>query len=134
MTFCLNKVLPLFLITAFLAAQLSVTHIHLAEKHGHDGDHHEHNILAHAHDLSNHQDSIDSAPVTDGYSVIELNNDCTHSGCGKTSSQPAPFISSDYTLVFSSKPSSIQSPRPSSKKQWYLSYSTIRLRAPPQLS
>ena len=134
MTFCLNKILSLFLITAFLAAQVSVTHIHLAEKHGHDGDHHEHNIQAHAHDLSSHKDSIEFGHTTDDYGVIELSNDCISSGCGKSGSQLAPFISSDYILVFSSKPSSIQSSRPSNKKQEYLSYSTIRSRAPPQLS
>lgn len=134
MTSRLNKLLHFFLITAFLTAPVSVTHIHLAEKHGHDGDHHEHNIQAHSHNLSNHQDSIDFEHVADDYNFIELDNDCTHSGCRKAGSQLAPFISSAHILVFNSKSSSIQLPRLSSKKQRYISYSTIRLRAPPQLS
>ena len=130
----LNKILPFFLITAFLSAQLSVNHFHLAEKHGHDGDHHEHNVQAHAHNLSSHQDSIDSRHGADDYNVIELDNECTLSGCGKAGSQFTALISSTHTLAASLKPSGTQSPRPSSWKQRYLSYSTIRLRAPPHVS
>ena len=130
MTFRLNKILPFLLITAFLAAQASVTHIHLAEKHDHSGGHHEHSIQAHAH----YAGSIDSTHATADNSVMEFGNDCTHSGCGKVGSQLTPYVSSTHLLLFNYKPFSLKLPMQDGKKEGYLSYSTIRLRAPPQLS
>jgi hypothetical protein len=129
----LNKVLPFFLITALLAVQVSVSHIHLAENHDHDGSHHQHNIQAH-YASSHHASTIDSIHVVDAYNVIEFDNDYPHSGCGKAGSQLIASTSNALQLLFDIHPSGIQSPKQDSNKQRYITYSTIRLRAPPQFS
>jgi hypothetical protein len=132
---CPNKTLLLFLITAFLTLQWTATHIHLAEHHDHDGNHHQHNIQAHVHYASSqHADTLDSAHATDDYSVVELDNDCTSLGWKKVSDQLTVSISIAYQLLFIPKSSSIQLPEQDSNKQRYITYSTIRLRAPPQFS
>jgi hypothetical protein len=130
-----NKTLLFFLITVLLTVQWTATHIHLAEHHDHDGDHHQHNIQAHSHDASSHHaDVIDSAHSTDDYNVVELGNDCTSPGWKKTGDQLTVSISIAYQLLFVPKSSSIPLPDQDSNKQSYITYSTIRLRAPPQFS
>lgn len=130
-----NITLLFFLVTVFLTAQWTATHIHLAEHHDHDGDHHQHSIQAHAHDAPNHHaDSIDSAHTTDTYNVVELGNDCTSPGWKKTGDQLTVSISIAYQLLFVPGSSSTPLPAQDSKKQNYISYSTVKLRAPPQFS
>ena len=115
--------------------QWSAVHIHLAEQHDHDGNHHQHNIQAHAHKASSHHaDAIDFAHATDGYNVIELDNDCTSPGWKKIGDQLAVSISFAYQPLFIPNFSSIQISEQDSNKQSYILYSTIRLRAPPQFS
>jgi hypothetical protein len=130
-----NKALLLFLITVFLTVQWTATHIHLAEHHDHDGNHHQHNIQAHAHQASGHHaDTIDSVHATGDYKVVELDNDCTSHGWKKIGDQQAVSILVAYQLVFVPKYPSIQLSELGSNKQNYITYSTIRLRAPPQFS
>ena len=130
-----NKALLLFLITVFLTVQWTATHIHLAEHHDHDGNHHQHNIQAHAHQASSHHaDTIDSAHAAGDYKVVELDNDCTSSGWKKIGDQLTVSISVPYQLLFVPKSSGIQLPEQNSNKQSYITYSTIRLRAPPHFS
>ena len=130
-----NKTLLLFLITVFLTVQWATVHIHLAEHHDHNGDHHQHNIQAHAHETSSHHaDSIDSAHATDDFSIVELDNDCTSPGWKKTGDQLAVSIPIAYQLVFVPKFFNSQLSERDSNKQNYITYSTTRLRAPPQIS
>ena len=130
-----NKTLLLLLITVFLTVQWTATHIHLAAHHDHDGSHHQHNIQAHAHQASSyHADTIDSAHATGDYKVVELDNDCASSGWKKIGDQLTVLISVPYQLLFVPKSSSIQLPEQNSNKHSYITYSTIRLRAPPHIS
>lgn len=130
-----NKTLLLFLITVFLTVQWATVHIHLAEHHDHNGNHHQHNIQAHAHEVSSHHaDSISSVHSTDDDNVVELDNDCTSPGWKKIGDQLVVSISITYQIVFVPKSSSIQLSEQNSNKQRYITYSTIRLRAPPQFS
>lgn len=130
-----NKALLFFLITAFLTVQWSAVHIHLAEYHDHNGNHHQHNIQAHAHKTSSHHaDTIDSAHTTGDYKVVELDNDCTSPGLKKTGDQLAVLILVPYQLILVPKSISIQLAEQNSNKQNYITYSTIRLRAPPRFS
>jgi hypothetical protein len=131
----LNKILPFFLITAFLAVQMSVTHIHLAENHDHDGSHHQHNVQAHAYYASSHHaDTIDSTHAIDDTNVIEFDNDGACSGCVKVGSKLIASITNADQLLFSFHSAGIQLPERGSNRQKYTTYSTVRLRAPPQLS
>ena len=128
-----NKALLLLLATAFLATQWATVHIHPAEHHDHNGDHHQHNI--HAHEASSyHANSIYSEHDTDDYNIVEFDNDCTSPGWKKTGDQLAVSISVAYQFVFIAKPSNIQLSELDSNKQSYITYSTIRHRAPPQFS
>ena len=130
-----NKTLLLFLITVFLTVQWATVHIHLAEHHDHNGDHHQHDIQAHAHETPNHHaDSIESAHVIDGFKVVELDTDCTSPGWKKTGDQLAVSIYFVHQLVFIPKFYNTQLSEQNSNKQSYTTYSTIRLRAPPQFS
>ena len=130
-----NKALLLFLITVFLTVQWSAVHIHLAEHHDHNGNHHQHSIQTHAHETSaHHADSITTKHVTDDFKVVELDNDCTSSGWKKTGNQPVILISIAYQLAYVPEFSNIQLSDKASNKQSYITYSIIRLRAPPQVS
>ena len=130
-----NKALLLFLITVFLTVQWTATHIHLAEHHDGNGNH-QHTIQAHAHGtLNHHKDSIDySAHAAGDYKVVELDNDCTSPGWKKIGDQQAVSISVVYQFVSVAKSPGIQLSEQGSNKQNYITYSTIRLRAPPQIS
>jgi len=130
-----NKTWLFFLVTVFLSVQWTATHIHLAEHHDHDGIHHQHNIQAHSHNApSHHADTIDSAHVIDDSNVVELDNDCTSPGWKKVSDQFVVSSSTWDSLVFVPKFFSNQLSRQDDNKQNYHTYSTIRLRAPPQTS
>ena len=132
---CSKKTLLFFLVTVFLSVQWTATHIHLAEHHDHDGNHHQHNIQAHAHNTpSHHADTIDSAHVTDDSNVVELDNDCTSPGWKKAGDQFTVFASSCHSFLFVPQLLSIKLSQQDDNKQNYHAYSTIRLRAPPQIS
>jgi hypothetical protein len=130
-----NKVLLLFLVTAFLTVQWTTAHIHLAEHHDHDGSHHQHDIQAHAHHSSDHHaDSVDSSDVTGDHDVVELDHECS-SPCWKNlGDQPVASGLPELRLMASSQSSGVILPEADDNKQSYLTYSTIRLRAPPQFS
>lgn len=131
----LNKALIFFLITSFLAVQWATVHIHLAEHHDHNGNYHQHNIQAHTHKVSNHHaDAIDFADATDDYNVVELDNDCTSPGWKKTGDQPAVSMSVVNQLSFIPHSTCTLISEQDSNKQSYITYSTIRPRAPPQFS
>jgi len=132
---CSNKTLLFFLLTVFLTVQWTATHIHLAERHSHGGDHHQHKIQVHSHNTPNHHaDSIDSAHIIVDSSVVELDNDCTFAGWKKAGDQFTVFASSCHSFLFVHQLLSIKLSQQDDSKQNYHTYSTIRLRAPPQIS
>jgi len=110
-------------------------HIHLAEHHDHNGSHHQHNILAHAHYASSqHTDTIDSAHAEDDYNIVDLDNVCTSPGWKKLSDHAivSTRLARQFLAVLQS--TSVKLPDPDCNKQNYISYSTVRLRAPPTVS
>ena len=130
-----NKTLLLFLITAFLTVQWSVTHVHLAEHHDHNGSHHQHNIQAHTHYASSHHaDTIDSAHATDDYNIVDLNNACASPGWKKLDDHAIVSTSVVHQFLFIPQSTSIHLFELDRNKRSYVAYSTIRLRAPPQFS
>ena len=130
-----NKTLLFFLITVFLSAQWTATHIHLAEYHEHGNNHHQHNIQAHAHNTpGHHADTIGSVHVTDDSNVVELNSDYTSPRWKKVGDEFTASTSSFHLFLFAPKLLCIQLSEQSDNKQNYHTYSTIRLRAPPQIS
>ena len=120
------------LITIFISVQWTATHVHLAKHHDHDGSSlHQHNIQVHAHHVSSHHaDAIDFAPAMGDYKVVELDNDGIPGG-KKTDNQQAVTA---YHLLFVIKSSRTFLPEQERNSQKYITYSTIRLRAPPQFS
>lgn len=130
-----NKPFFIVVIAAFLAVQWSSVHIHLATHHDHDGSHHQHVSKGHLHDLgSHHADAIDVSHADNHESVVELDHECTSPSWKKFDDQPdvlaqfhGCFIRQLYYDV--GRPSTYKAPDSS-----WLSYSTIRLRAPPQFA
>ena len=134
-TFRHNKILLLFLLIAFITAQWAVTHIHLAEHHDHDGNNHQHNIQAHTHSTSDYSvDTIDSGHVIDDNNVVDLDNDCALPASKKLGDQSIVSNSTAHQILFSLQSTRIKLPELDSNKQNYITYSTIRLRAPPKFS
>lgn len=131
----LNNVFFIFLVTAFLTAQWTTAHIHLAERHDHDGSHHQHDIQSHAHHSSGHHaDTIDSSHVTGDHDAVELDHECSSPCWKKLGDQPIVSGVSELQLTVLSKSSGVILLETDDNKQNYLTYSTIRLRAPPQFS
>lgn len=132
-SFRLNKTLLLFLVTAFLTVQWTATHIHLAEHHNHD-DNHYHVLETHAHSLTDHQtDSIDSEAKTDNLNVVELDHKSSLPIAKKIT--PAIAVITSVNLQLSSFQSvSFELPVFIYDKSAHLDRSTVRPRAPPQVS
>lgn len=134
MNFRLNKTLLLFLVTAFLTAQWTATHIHLAEHHNHDDIHHQHNIEAHAHFLTEHQaDTIDSDVTTDELNVVELEHKSSLPKAKKITPTIAVLASVNLQLP-SFQSVSFELPVFVDDKSGHLNRSTVNPRAPPQAS
>ena len=75
--FQLNYTLIAVLITAFLAVQLKVDHIHLAVHHDHGGSHHQHRSEAHAyHVTGDHADAIDFSHNKNDTKVVAIDHSC----------------------------------------------------------
>lgn len=131
----LNKAFFLFIITALLAMQWSSTHIHLAEHHDHDGSHHQHLSKGHLHDFApHHADAIDVSHVDTHDKVVELDHECTSPSWNKLDDQPGVLNQTDYYfehLVHCEAPGLLSIT--DSRASW-LSYSIIRLRAPPYVT
>jgi len=134
-TFRHNKLLLLLLVTAFLTVQWTAMHVHLAENHDHDGNHHQHNLQAHGHyTASHHVDTIESSHSIKDFAVVELDNNCALPACKKSGEQSTVSTSLTHQFSLALKPTSFQLPKLESNKQSYITYSTTRLRAPPQFS
>ena len=132
-----NKMLLLVLLTAFLSMQWSTAHIHLAEHHDHDGSHHQHAIEAHAHQsISSHDNSIDSTHQVDDHNVnlVELDHDCNRQSGEKLDNHSIALTPADFQLNIFPQKDRIEFSKFNNSKHRYFDYSTIQLRAPPQLS
>lgn len=71
--FSLNRTLIFVVISAFLAVQLTVDHIHLADHHDHGGSHHKHHSQAHNYHLADyHADAIDVSHETNDTNVVNI--------------------------------------------------------------
>ena len=130
-----NKTLLFLLVTAFLTVQWTAAHIHLEKHHDHGGNNHQHNVQAHAHYSTNHHsDTIDSAHEIENYNVVDLGNDCVLPRYTKLDDFSIVSISIAHQFLFAPLFNRVQLPKLDSNRQSYITYSTIRLRAPPQFS
>lgn len=130
----LNKAFFLFVITAFLAVQWSSAHVHLAEHHAHDGSHHQHLSTGHLHGYGSHHAGVIDVSHADSHDkVVELDHECTSPSWSKLDDQPDVLSQPKRYLrhLFYCERLGILSIA-ESRASW-LSYSTIRLRAPPYL-
>ena len=110
-------------------------HIHLAELHDHNGSHHQHDIQAHTHyPSSQHADTIDSAHAADDYNVIDLDKVCTSPGWKKLTDHAIVSTTLARQFLFVPQTTRVKSPELDNNKQNYITYSTVRLRAPPKFS
>ncbi len=127
-----NRILFIFLITAFLAVQWSSAHIHLAEQHNHDGSHHQHSSKSHLHSLGNHHsNSIDTSHSTDENYVVQLDLEYRLPKWNKLDNQPDVLPQANHPLLPVPQHTDIPRPKFSLSQYPWLSYSTVRLRAPP---
>ena len=121
-----------FLVIAFMSMQFSSAHIHLPKSHQHDGSQHQHDKLGHAHALSgHHEDAIDSMSSDGEYQLVDISQsyvllDWNHYYDGA-------FLTSYNTNSLSPSQTEYLIPLPSANSRHanWLSYSTVRLRAPP---
>ena len=131
----INKAFFLFVVTAFLTMQWTTAHIHLADHHEHDGSHHQHEIQAHAHQsMSHHDNVIDVSHQSSDDNVVELDQECSVP-CWKTFGDKVfAFVLVYVLLLSSSQQVHAKLTKSNDARQSYLTYSTIRLRAPPSYS
>ena len=135
--FGFNKAMYFFLVVAMLSMQWSTNHIHLAEHHNHDGNHHQHNIEVHSHQsiTQNNQFVAGNELINDHQeNVIEIDNDCRFHK-GNTLKDQATILTlatTFYRLI--PQLVHVRISKLAHSKRRYLDYSTIHLRAPPQLS
>ncbi len=129
-----SYILILLLITAFLAMQWATVHAHLPDKHHHDGTYHQHKAEPHSHSLvSKILGTIDSYHYENHENIVEFDPSSTTSSKQQETKffilglPPAPYI----TKVLFRK--EIKDLSLNSVNLTYLSYSTVNLRAPPQL-
>lgn len=134
-----RQILSLVLVAAFLMLQWSSLHIHLGDAHEHDGGQHQHANTLHQHQFaSHHEDALDVAELpqehNDSSKIVELDQDCRL--CKGQLSD-----SNDYFTVLSSflginylSNASLGNNFITDSYLTYLSYSSVRLRAPPVIS
>ncbi len=123
------------LVIAFISMQFSSAHIHLAKSHDHDGGQHDHANLGHSHALADHhEDSFDSPQASASDQVVELSQSYALQGWGY---YPDAAILPAYALtpnVSARLSYSLSFYTPIVSQSNWLSYSTVRLRAPPALN
>jgi len=119
------------LIASFIMMQWSNVHIHLIQKHDHDGGHHQHEVDAHGHQsIFLNTDEINLSKNDHITSIVEVENDCSTSIVKKQERSIAfivPAHQSQPLILFVSigRPELLfQEIRP-------LEYSPLNPRAPP---
>ena len=133
----LNRIWLFGLIVAFLTAQWSTTHIHLAADHEHDGSHHQHTIEVHEHGLAGHHpDAIDTAHdashTLGGPDIVELDQEYNSSWGKKLDDSLDLVLTSSSNVDWNARSVAVRIPRAIPARLTYTDYSTVRLRAPPQ--
>ncbi len=122
------------LVIAFISMQFSSAHIHLAKSHNHDAGAHHHAQLGHSHALADHhQDSFDTSEALSYNQVVELSQSYAPQGWGyypdkvillaHAIAPKGPYQASYVHLFYT----------PFNSQSNWLSYSIVRLRAPPTL-
>lgn len=130
-----NKALFIFVITAFLAVQWSSAHIHLAAHHDHDGSHHQHVPQGHLHDLgSHHADAIDISHADSHENIVELDHESTSPSWKKLDDHQDALAPPHRHFVCQLRCTEISSSEDEPLGSSWLTYSNIRLRAPPQFT
>ncbi len=115
-----------------MVVQWSSAHIHLAEYHDHDGSHHLHASQGHLHGLnSHHVDAIDVSHTDDHGNVVELDQECTSPHWYKWDSQSAVLAQGDGFFEHQPYHETVRFPLFTELGVSWLSYTTVRLRAPP---
>ena len=123
------------LLIAFLAAQWSTAHIHLATNHVHDGSHHQHASQGHLHGPgSHHADAIDVSHTTTHDSVVSLDHECTSTSHAKPDHQADIFVLVQYCPQHESSERLIGSVVSGDSGSTWLSYTHVRSRAPPRFT
>ena len=132
--FRLNHTFILALIFAFLAAQWSVSHIHLAEHHDHDGKHHQHKSEVHTHNsIDNNIEAIDFTHQSNDLNVVELDHEINSHKVDQANSPFVAIISSAFPRLTLSLPHDTWLPDFFNTRIDYLSRSTVSPRAPPPI-
>lgn len=139
MTF-FNKTSTVFLITAILSMQWSVTHIHLAEDHQHDGASHQHALEAHSHDLTGHNiDAIDigASDIDIAHAdnnIIELDQELAFSHSPSRDQTTAILTTKFLFPAGILKNTSISKPLIVSSHSGFLDLTPLHSRAPPRFT
>jgi hypothetical protein len=132
--FWFNRLLSLFLVTAFLTMQWTPVHIHLSEQHDHDGVHHQHLAETHAHNLSNQTITIDISHQTSHTNVIVLGQEYSLSKQDNQKNLSTALVTNTVRVLQPFLLVSIKIPFITSSKLSYFDLSTVNPRAPPQIS
>ena len=127
-----NHLVLLALVIAFLSAQWSVSHIHLAEHHDHDGSHHQHKSEVHTHNsIDNNVDAIDFTHQSNDLNIVELDHEINAHKVDQPENPFAALISSAFPRLAVSLPHDTLLPDFHNTKIDYLFRSTVSPRAPP---
>lgn len=133
--FQLNYTLVSVIITAFLAVQLTVDHIHLADHHDHDGSHHQHRSETHAyHIVGDHADTIDFSHNTNDSKVVAIDHSCNllKRKCQDNSSIDATLVVFHWPDLGLSEKAGLK--ETVNAKHSQLERTSVNPRAPPQTS
>ena len=134
----LRKTLFLVLVFAFLTAQWSTAHIHLAEQHDHDGSYHLHDVATHAHQLINLHETIDLSQLFNddngNVDIVELSCECNTKNANKFGEQSSASVAAIISQNINFKSESVFSSNFKTTYHRYLDNATVQLRAPPKVS
>lgn len=130
-----NYALLFVLIIAFLATQWTISHIHLAEYHNHDGSHHQHQIETHSHNLADqHATAIDFSHQASHGNVIEFDNEYSLPKRKKLKNISTVLVASVLKPPMLSLPISVKIPVIINIKRSHRDSSIDNPRAPPKTS
>lgn len=129
-----NRLLSLYLVTAFLAMQWTPAHIHLGEQHDHDGTHHQHQAETHAHNLTQQAIATDFSHQASHTNIIVLALECNFPQKEKQDNHLIALVTKATTILDSSLLVNIAIPVVTNTRLSYFELSTVNPRAPPQIS
>ena len=129
-----NRLLDLFLVTAFLSMQWTPVHLHLSEQHDHDGSHHQHQVETHAHNLTEQAIAADFSHQTSHANIIVLAQECSFTRHEKQDNLATALVAEATSISQPFLPVSIALPEITTTKSSYFDISTTHPRAPPLVS